>query len=121
MDALPLFSVCGVNVQGRLKTDLDNRIKELDQTIRTQSYEMAREVSGVMMDALPDQIVEKLVQLGLVADRKDCYEQLREIQEAEEAFRREKAFADKDILERILAMSLYDTSNPPRAARSSTN
>jgi Leucine-rich repeat (LRR) protein len=111
IDALSLISACGVSVQGQLKTDLDNSIAQLDQSIRTQSHEVAREVSGLIqpgMDALPDQIVEKLVQLGLVTGRIDCNEQLREIQEAKDAFRREKAFADEDILERILALSVQD-------------
>jgi Leucine-rich repeat (LRR) protein len=122
--ALTLISACGVSIQGRLKNDLDSRIEQLDQSICTQSHNMASQVNGLIqpgMDALPDQIVEKLVQLGLVTGRIDCNEQLREIQEAKKMFLQEKAFADEDILERILSLSLYDTSNPPaRAARSST-
>jgi hypothetical protein len=131
-NAIPLLLACGVDtVQGQLKSDLDKaagRIQRLEQTLRVQGHEMAIMVNNLFqlnglenthtILLLPDRIVERLVQHNLVADRRDCCEQLREIQEAKDAFRREKAFFEIDLLENILALSLQDTrrTSPPPAA-----
>ena len=112
--ALGLISTAGVIVQGSLLEgieDANKKIGELTSMIASHEHDVADLLEKQVvpcMKRLPDQIIQKLIDMGVVENRQDCNEQIKEIAERAQELRNEKTFVEKDLLKQVEALSLAE-------------
>ena len=120
--ALTLLSASGVVVQGNIEEGLEEvhdkveTMKRMVQAHHSEVLALLLEGQNQEIRSLPDEIVFRMVEMGVVDDRQDASEQIRDIAENSQKLREEKAFADEQILQLVMRLSLTESpavDSPP--------
>jgi len=113
-DAMQLISASGVAIQGTVLGEMEKMVNGIHTLVSQNNHEVAnivREELDRHGDQQADQLFVKLKAMGIVRERGDFEQQLRELQEDKDRLLSEKVIYDRHLLDAILKLSLTDSSD----------
>ena len=125
MEATQLLSVAHTNLSAAIHQSVRDAREDMSEIIgRLDSFcdAIGDEIRSAVREALASDCVQpisdKLQSSGLAADKEDALRKLKELQSDAEEVRREKAFAEEELLGAVCALSLRESASVARSADS---